>query len=176
MLAILSRNKRKPSDYPSLAFHLIRLGQLLSALIVSIVLIFFVHQLHLEHYYVPWTFLLVRVPYQPCRKPTNPPLAPHSLPPNPMLSFHHRYSPLLRQPQCSPKFPGEQRPHNSLDPRPVAPNLEPNRLRDARPPLRQSDLVQRRRHNGLPPLQSPHRIHSHRDLRHHTSTPPRRPR
>lgn len=50
----------KPSSYPPLAFHLIRTGQLLSALIVSSILVFFVHQLHLEHYYIPWTFFLVR--------------------------------------------------------------------------------------------------------------------
>ncbi|KAK4695778.1 hypothetical protein P7C71_g2035, partial [Lecanoromycetidae sp. Uapishka_2] len=50
---------KKPSSYPPLPFHLIRIGQLLSALIVFSVLIFFIHQLHLEHYYIPWTFLLL---------------------------------------------------------------------------------------------------------------------
>lgn len=52
---------KKPSQYPPLAFHLIRLGQWLSSVIVAIILVFFVHHLHVDHYYIPWTFLLVRV-------------------------------------------------------------------------------------------------------------------
>lgn len=54
------RVSKKPSSYPTLAFHLLRLGQLLSSIIVSSVLIFFVHHLHKEEYYIPWTFILVR--------------------------------------------------------------------------------------------------------------------
>ena len=54
------RVSRKPSPYPTLAFHLLRLSQLLSSIIVSSVLIFFIHHLHIEKYYIPWTFILVR--------------------------------------------------------------------------------------------------------------------
>lgn len=50
---------KKPSQYPPLAFHLIRLGQWISSLYVAIVIFFFVHHLHEEHFGVPWTFLLV---------------------------------------------------------------------------------------------------------------------
>lgn len=55
-----SRISKQPSFYPPLAFHILRLGQLLSSLIVTIVLSFFVHHLKVERYSIPWTFLLVR--------------------------------------------------------------------------------------------------------------------
>ncbi|CAF9902911.1 MAG: hypothetical protein ALECFALPRED_000066 [Alectoria fallacina] len=53
------RVSKKPSPYPTLAFHLLRLGQLLSSIIVSSVLIFFIHHLRKENYYIPWTFILL---------------------------------------------------------------------------------------------------------------------
>lgn len=52
---------KQPSPYPSLAFHLIRLGQVLSSIIVTSILGFFIHHLSVDLYYVPWTFLLVRI-------------------------------------------------------------------------------------------------------------------
>lgn len=50
---------KKPSQYPPLAFHSIRLGQWISSLYVAIVIFFFIHHLHKEHFPVPWTFLLL---------------------------------------------------------------------------------------------------------------------
>jgi len=52
---------RKPSAYPPLPFHLLRLGQLVSSIIVGSVLVFFVHHIRDEGFSVPWTFLLVRL-------------------------------------------------------------------------------------------------------------------
>ena len=57
-----SRISKQPSHYPPLAFHLIRLGQILSSIVVASVLFFFIHHLEIEHYNIPWTFLLVRAP------------------------------------------------------------------------------------------------------------------
>lgn len=56
----VNKISKRPSLYPSFAFHLIRTGQFLSSVIVLSILSFFVHYLHVEHIYVPWTFLLVR--------------------------------------------------------------------------------------------------------------------
>ena len=53
---------KQPSPYPSLVFHGIRVGQVLSSIIVTSVLGFFIHHLSIELYYVPWTFILVRAP------------------------------------------------------------------------------------------------------------------
>ena len=50
---------KQPSHYPPLAFHLVRLAQLLSCVIVASILLFFIHHLEIEHYNIPWTFLLV---------------------------------------------------------------------------------------------------------------------
>ena len=54
---------KQPSPYPSWVFHGIRAGQVLSSIVVTSVLGFFIHHLSIELYYVPWTFILVRVPY-----------------------------------------------------------------------------------------------------------------
>ncbi|MCJ1229155.1 hypothetical protein MMC12_005820 [Toensbergia leucococca] len=54
-----SRISKQPSHYPPLAFHLIRLGQILSSIVVASVLFFFIHHLEIEHYNIPWTFLLL---------------------------------------------------------------------------------------------------------------------
>ncbi|KAL9598503.1 MAG: hypothetical protein Q9219_004476 [cf. Caloplaca sp. 3 TL-2023] len=53
------RITRNPSPYSPLPFHLFRLGQLISALIVSSVVSYFVHFLLLEHYKLPWTFIFL---------------------------------------------------------------------------------------------------------------------
>ncbi|MCJ1316288.1 hypothetical protein MMC15_001609 [Xylographa vitiligo] len=50
---------KQPSPYPSLVFHGIRVGQVLSSIIVTSVLGFFIHHLSIELYYVPWTFILL---------------------------------------------------------------------------------------------------------------------
>ncbi|KAL8941511.1 MAG: hypothetical protein Q9216_002193 [Gyalolechia sp. 2 TL-2023] len=57
-----SRTIRNPSPYIPLPFHLLRLGQLISALIVTGVVSYFVHFLLLEHYQLPWTFIFVSNP------------------------------------------------------------------------------------------------------------------
>lgn len=51
---------RNPSPYRPLPFHLLRLGQSISAIIVSSVVCFFVYYLLREHYKLPWTFIFVR--------------------------------------------------------------------------------------------------------------------
>jgi hypothetical protein len=50
---------RAPSPYPSLLFHAVRLVQFVSATIVMGFLAFFVHYLIEDHYYIPWTFLVL---------------------------------------------------------------------------------------------------------------------
>ena len=52
---------RPPSEYPPVAFHLIRLAQFLSSMIVSSILAYFIHFLLIETYAIPWTFILVRI-------------------------------------------------------------------------------------------------------------------
>ncbi|KAI4162318.1 MAG: hypothetical protein LQ342_004032 [Letrouitia transgressa] len=56
------RVSKIPSPYSPLPFHILRLAQLLSASIVSCVVLYFVHFLRIEHYAIPWTFILVRGP------------------------------------------------------------------------------------------------------------------
>ncbi|KAL8715929.1 MAG: hypothetical protein Q9220_000596 [cf. Caloplaca sp. 1 TL-2023] len=53
------RITRNPSPYNPLPFHLLRLGQLISAAFVSSVVTYFVHYLLHEHYKLPWTFLFL---------------------------------------------------------------------------------------------------------------------
>ena len=66
------RFSKQPSHYPPLAFHLLRLAQLVSTLIVSSVLVFFCHHLHVEKIYLPWTFIVVRTTfYRPRLKSEN---------------------------------------------------------------------------------------------------------
>ncbi|MCJ1380096.1 hypothetical protein MMC17_003199 [Xylographa soralifera] len=50
---------KQPSPYPSPVFHGIRAGQVVSSIIVTSVLGFFIHHLSIELYYVPWTFILL---------------------------------------------------------------------------------------------------------------------
>lgn len=51
---------RNPSAYAPLPFHLLRLGQFISAAIVTSVVCYFVYFLVHEHYKLPWTFIFVR--------------------------------------------------------------------------------------------------------------------
>ncbi|KAL8650688.1 MAG: hypothetical protein Q9210_003681 [Variospora velana] len=50
---------RNPSPYRPLPFHLLRLGQSISAIVVSSVVCFFVYYLLHEHYKLPWTFIFL---------------------------------------------------------------------------------------------------------------------
>ena len=50
--------------YPTLPFHAIRTLSLISALIVSGILIFFCYQLKVDGYKLPWTFLIVSSVYR----------------------------------------------------------------------------------------------------------------
>lgn len=54
-----ARISRKPSPYPAFAFHGIRAAQVLSSVIVTAILGYFVHHLEIGYYAVPWTFILV---------------------------------------------------------------------------------------------------------------------
>ncbi|KAI4101894.1 MAG: hypothetical protein L6R37_004715 [Teloschistes peruensis] len=47
---------QNPSPYNALSFHLLRLAQFISAVIVTSVVGFFTHYLRVEHYPLPWTF------------------------------------------------------------------------------------------------------------------------
>ncbi|KAL8688686.1 MAG: hypothetical protein Q9218_005470 [Villophora microphyllina] len=50
---------QNPSPYDPLSFHLLRLGQFISAAIVSSVVCFFTHYLLVEHHKLPWTFIFL---------------------------------------------------------------------------------------------------------------------
>lgn len=61
---IMARDKfsKQPSSYPLLAFHLLRLCQVVSSLIVAGVLAFFCYHLRDEGIGIPWTFIVVGTP------------------------------------------------------------------------------------------------------------------
>ncbi|KAL8634431.1 MAG: hypothetical protein Q9228_007974 [Teloschistes exilis] len=50
---------QNPSPYNALSFHLLRLAQFVSAAIVTSVVCFFAHYLLVEHYNLPWTFIVL---------------------------------------------------------------------------------------------------------------------
>ncbi|KAI4251164.1 MAG: hypothetical protein LQ352_005026 [Teloschistes flavicans] len=50
---------QNPSPYNALSFHLLRLAQFVSAAIVTSVVCFFGHYLLVEHYNLPWTFIVL---------------------------------------------------------------------------------------------------------------------
>ncbi|CAO1597223.1 hypothetical protein XANCAGTX0491_001043 [Xanthoria calcicola] len=54
-----TRVTRNPSAYAPLPFHLLRLGQFISAAIVTSVVCYFVYFLVHEHYKLPWTFIFL---------------------------------------------------------------------------------------------------------------------
>lgn len=56
----------KPSLYPPLPFHLIRVIALLSSLIVGVIIAVFLVQLHKGGYKLPWAFLIVSIPILSC--------------------------------------------------------------------------------------------------------------
>ncbi|KAJ5093906.1 hypothetical protein N7456_009767 [Penicillium angulare] len=53
--------RTKPSDYPALPFHLIRILAFLSSLIVAIVLAVFIYHLHADGYKLPFAFLILLI-------------------------------------------------------------------------------------------------------------------
>lgn len=168
---------KKPSQYPPLAFHLIRLGQWLSSLIVALVLIFFVYHLHKEGYGTPWTFLLVcttrsnTAPQIQASRDTNnppPPPAPHSLHPHHRRPQRYHNHPLHPPPQPQNQPHNQRYPHHPLAPGPRPPNLEPHL--DPRPQMHSLALAQPSRHNGMPSLQSPHILRRHGSRNDHLRT------
>ena len=52
---------RQPSPYPSSVFHAVRITQLLSAIIVTAALSYFIHYLAIELIHIPWTFIVVGI-------------------------------------------------------------------------------------------------------------------
>ncbi|CAE7212775.1 hypothetical protein P3342_012435 [Pyrenophora teres f. teres] len=58
-MATPHRNRVKPTAYPSLPFHSIRTCQLLSAIVVSGILFYFLRELAHGEYHLPWTFILL---------------------------------------------------------------------------------------------------------------------
>ncbi|KAI9769114.1 MAG: hypothetical protein M1840_004465 [Geoglossum simile] len=54
-----TKTKKPPSRYPALSFHFIRFTQLLSSLVVSAIMLYFIYHLRHEHFKVPWTFLVL---------------------------------------------------------------------------------------------------------------------
>lgn len=58
---MVKRNVRGgvPSPYPRFLFHGLRTAQLLSSITVSGIMCYFMYYLRLEHYAIPWTFILL---------------------------------------------------------------------------------------------------------------------
>ncbi|KAI9733954.1 MAG: hypothetical protein M1834_002611 [Cirrosporium novae-zelandiae] len=54
-----SRLKKQPSAYPPLPFHIIRGLQLISSMVVSGIMFYFMYHLKHDSYKIPWTFLLL---------------------------------------------------------------------------------------------------------------------
>jgi hypothetical protein len=51
--------RSRPSHYPALPFHVIRVCYLISTLVVAIILSYFVYHLKRDNFKIPWTFLVV---------------------------------------------------------------------------------------------------------------------
>ncbi|KAF4629671.1 hypothetical protein G7Y89_g8472 [Cudoniella acicularis] len=58
---VLKRNVRggKPSEYPRIPFHGLRTAQLISSITVAGIMSYFMYYLHLEHFSIPWTFIVL---------------------------------------------------------------------------------------------------------------------
>jgi len=54
-----AKMKKQPSHYPFIPFHIIRIAQLISSLVVSAIQLYFVYHLKHDHYSIPWTFLVI---------------------------------------------------------------------------------------------------------------------
>jgi len=55
----MARDRVKPTHYPFVPFHLLRSAQLVSALIVASIMLYFLWHLTHDHYRLPWTFILL---------------------------------------------------------------------------------------------------------------------
>ncbi|KAJ5634483.1 hypothetical protein N7528_002325 [Penicillium herquei] len=53
--------RSKPSDYPALPFHIIRISAFISSLIVAIILAVFIYHLHADGYKLPYAFLILLI-------------------------------------------------------------------------------------------------------------------
>ncbi|KAF1911086.1 hypothetical protein BDU57DRAFT_598853 [Ampelomyces quisqualis] len=53
------RTRAQPVQYPRVPFHSVRSAQLVSSMIVSAILSYFVWQLNHDKFYIPWTYLLL---------------------------------------------------------------------------------------------------------------------
>ena len=79
------RVKANPSPYPALVFHGLRTAQVISALVVTCVIAYFMRELKDAGYGMPWTFILVRLPHF---SPSYLSLYPsHVLPVHPTIHF-----------------------------------------------------------------------------------------
>lgn len=52
--------KNAPSHYPKLLFYSLQVLQFISAVIVTVIMIWFTYQLHASSMAVPWKFIFVR--------------------------------------------------------------------------------------------------------------------
>jgi MFS family permease len=55
------KTRAQPVQYPRVPFHSVRSAQLVSSIIVSGILSYFVWQLNHDKFYIPWTYLLVSI-------------------------------------------------------------------------------------------------------------------
>lgn len=67
-----AKTRTQPSHYSPLPFHLIRLLSFLASLVVSAIMFYFMYHLRHDHFKIPWTFLLVRLPLYPLPYPPTP--------------------------------------------------------------------------------------------------------
>lgn len=143
------RVSKNPSLYSPLPFHIFRLAQLLSASIVSCVVVYFVHFLRIEHYAIPWTFILVRGPIPQ----KDVALYLHSYPaPDSIVPQFSR--PCLQQRALPPPHPPSQiQPHQQRQPpHPLDPRAQlhrPEYRMDSRSPLHLAHLEEPGRDHGL---------------------------
>lgn len=56
------RDRVKPTHYPRVPFHATRSVQLLSSIIVSSIMFYFLRELARDNFRLPWTFILVTAP------------------------------------------------------------------------------------------------------------------
>jgi hypothetical protein len=59
---VFRRDRVKPTHYPRLPFHIIRIIQLLSSMVVASIMFYFISELARDRFKLPWTFVLVGLP------------------------------------------------------------------------------------------------------------------
>lgn len=153
--------RTQPSHYPPLAFHVIRTGALVSSLVVSAVLSYFVYHLKHDNFKIPWTFLVVSF-WLPASCPDCPILTS-------VLAFRSRAS-LAHHPHpntgstflpctlTAPQLDHQHPASHSMDPWPVLTGLEYGRHIGTR--LQHCQLGLRSWNHGLPSLQDVIHIHA----------------